>query len=100
MPRPHNTPRVSCGLKVAVGISVHQSRNAILETARKIFHYKSLRAGQEEAISSVLEGRDTMAIMPTGFGKSAIYQIPAVLLEGPTVVVSPLIALQRDQSQQ
>ena len=59
---------------------MHQRRTAILDTARKVFHYNSLRAGQEEAISSVLEGRDTMAIMPTGFGKSAIYQIPAVLL--------------------
>jgi ATP-dependent DNA helicase RecQ len=45
----------------------------------------------------VLSGRDTLAVMPTGSGKSAIYQIPALLLDGPTVVVSPLIALQRDQ---
>ncbi len=45
----------------------------------------------------MLEGRDTLAVLPTGSGKSAIYQIPALLLDGPTVVVSPLIALQRDQ---
>ncbi|HWQ52070.1 MAG TPA: ATP-dependent DNA helicase RecQ [Bryobacteraceae bacterium] len=59
--------------------------------------FEGLRPGQEEAIASVLEGRDTLAVMPTGSGKSAIYQIPAVLISGPTVVVSPLLALQKDQ---
>ena len=48
-------------------------------------------------MQAVLAGRDTLAVMPTGSGKSAIYQVPALLLDGPTVVVSPLIALQRDQ---
>ena len=47
----------------------------------------------------MLESNDTLAVMPTGSGKSAIYQIPALLLDGPTVVVSPLIALQKDQSE-
>jgi ATP-dependent DNA helicase RecQ len=56
-----------------------------------------LRPGQEEAIMAVLRGRDTLAIMPTGSGKSAIYQIAGSLLGGLTLVVSPLIALQRDQ---
>ena len=65
--------------------------------ARERFGYERLRAGQEEAIDAVLAGRDTLAVMPTGSGKSAIYQIAALLLDGPTVVVSPLIALQRDQ---
>ncbi len=50
-------------------------------------------------MQAVLEGRDTLAVLPTGSGKSAIYQLPALLIEGPTVVVSPLIALQRDQVQ-
>jgi ATP-dependent DNA helicase RecQ len=59
--------------------------------------YASLHSGQEEAIGAVLAGCDTLAVMPTGYGKSAIYQIAAYLLRGPTVVVSPLIALQRDQ---
>jgi ATP-dependent DNA helicase RecQ len=45
----------------------------------------------------VMAGRDTLVVMPTGSGKSAVYQVPALLLDGPTVVVSPLIALQRDQ---
>ena len=48
-------------------------------------------------MQAVLAGRDTLAVMPTGSGKSAIYQVPALLLDGPTVVVSTLIALQRDQ---
>jgi ATP-dependent DNA helicase RecQ len=65
--------------------------------AREAFGWSSLRPGQPEAMRAVLEGRDTLAVMPTGHGKSAIYQVPAVLLDGPTLVVSPLIALQRDQ---
>ena len=48
-------------------------------------------------MTAVVEGHDVVAVMPTGAGKSAIYQVPALLLDGPTVVVSPLIALQRDQ---
>jgi ATP-dependent DNA helicase RecQ len=56
-----------------------------------------LRPGQAEAARAVLEGRDTLAVMPTGSGKSAVYQVAAALLDGPTVVVSPLLALQKDQ---
>ncbi len=67
--------------------------------ARDTFGYDALHPGQDEALSAVLRGRDTLAVMPTGFGKSAIYQIAGVLIPGPTVVVSPLIALQRDQVQ-
>lgn len=69
----------------------------IREVARRRCGYKCLRPGQEEAIRAVLAGRDTLAVMPTGAGKSAIYRIAACLLAGPTVVISPLIALQRDQ---
>jgi ATP-dependent DNA helicase RecQ len=65
--------------------------------ARETFGYETLHRGQDEALGAVLAGRDTLAVMPTGFGKSAIYQIAGVLIPGPTVVVSPLIALQRDQ---
>jgi ATP-dependent DNA helicase RecQ len=67
------------------------------ELARQVFGFGSLRPGQRPAIEAVLAGRDTLAVLPTGSGKSAIYQIAALLLDGPTVVVSPLIALQRDQ---
>lgn len=66
-------------------------------TAREAFGWDELRPGQLPAMESVLAGRDTLAVMPTGAGKSAIYQVPALLLDGPTVVVSPLISLQRDQ---
>ncbi|HEX2119630.1 MAG TPA: ATP-dependent DNA helicase RecQ, partial [Acidimicrobiales bacterium] len=57
----------------------------------------ALRTGQREAVEGALEGRDVLAVMPTGYGKSAIYQLVAAAVDGPTVVVSPLIALQRDQ---
>jgi ATP-dependent DNA helicase RecQ len=58
---------------------------------------EELHAGQLEAIEAVLAGRDTLAVMSTGYGKSAIYQLAGELLDKPTIVVSPLIALQRDQ---
>jgi ATP-dependent DNA helicase RecQ len=65
--------------------------------ARARFGFAALRAGQGEAVRSVLSGTDTLVVMPTGAGKSLIYQLAGALLDGPTVVVSPLIALQRDQ---
>jgi ATP-dependent DNA helicase RecQ len=65
--------------------------------AREAFGFEALRPGQQEAIEAVLAGRDTLVVMSTGSGKSAIYQIAALLTPGATVVVSPLIALQRDQ---
>ncbi|HVM54193.1 MAG TPA: ATP-dependent DNA helicase RecQ [Acidimicrobiales bacterium] len=56
-----------------------------------------LRPGQDEAVEALLAGRDCLVVMPTGWGKSAIYQLAGHLIDGPTLVVSPLIALQRDQ---
>ncbi len=67
------------------------------QVARDTFDYAGLRPGQKEAIESVVARRDTLVIMPTGSGKSAVYQIAAQLLNGPAVIVSPLIALQKDQ---
>jgi ATP-dependent DNA helicase RecQ len=64
---------------------------------RERLGFESLRGGQKEALEAILEGRDTLAVLPTGLGKSAIYQIAGLMIPGPTVVVSPLIALQRDQ---
>jgi RecQ family ATP-dependent DNA helicase len=61
------------------------------------FAYDSFRKGQEAIVRSVLSGRPTIAILPTGGGKSLCYQLPALLLEGTTVVVSPLVALMKDQ---
>ncbi|HEX8521663.1 MAG TPA: RecQ family ATP-dependent DNA helicase [Tepidisphaeraceae bacterium] len=65
--------------------------------ARERFGYEEMRPGQEQVIRLILEGKDTLSIMPTGSGKSAIYQIAGLFVDGPTVVISPLIALQKDQ---
>ena len=62
-----------------------------------IFGFKAFRPGQEEIAQAVIDGRDVLAIMPTGGGKSLCYQLPALCREGLTVVISPLIALMRDQ---
>ncbi|HEY9596495.1 MAG TPA: RecQ family ATP-dependent DNA helicase [Cyanophyceae cyanobacterium] len=77
--------------------SKRSNQQQIRQMARERFGYESLRLGQEAAIQALLKGHDTLAVMPTGSGKSAIYQIAAVLIPGSTVVISPLLALQRDQ---
>ena len=64
---------------------------------KEVFGYDDFRPGQEDAVAAILRGRDVMAVMPTGAGKSICYQIPALVLEGVTLVVSPLISLMRDQ---
>ena len=69
----------------------------IERVAQEAFGYPELRPGQREAIEAALDGRDVLVVMSTGAGKSAIYQIAGLLTPGSTVVVSPLIALQRDQ---
>ena len=69
----------------------------IRRVARARLGMERLRPGQEEAVRALLEGKDVLAVMPTGSGKSAIYQLAGSLLDGPVVVVSPLIALQQDQ---
>ena len=71
-----------------------------IDAAAADYGWASLRPGQREAIELVLDGRDVLAVMPTGHGKSAIYQLAARLIDGTTIVVSPLIALQRDQVEQ
>lgn len=69
----------------------------IAKIAREKLGFDALRPGQEEAVQAIVEKHDTLVVQPTGSGKSAIYQIAGLLLEGVTVIVSPLIALQKDQ---
>ncbi len=68
-----------------------------LELLKKYYGYTTFRPGQEAVISAILSGRDTLAVMPTGAGKSICFQIPALLMPGITLVISPLISLMRDQ---
>ena len=67
------------------------------QTLRARFGLHEFRPGQEDAAGAVLAGRDLVAVMPTGSGKSLCFQLPAILLDGVTLVVSPLIALMKDQ---
>ena len=75
----------------------HRTREELSRIAEETFGWTQLRPEQLAAMEPLTDGRDVLAVLPTGAGKSAIYQVPALLLDGPTVVVSPLIALQRDQ---
>jgi ATP-dependent DNA helicase RecQ len=77
---------------------VATSKKALKQTMRKVFGLESFRPGQEEVVNAILSGRDTLAIMPTGSGKSLCYQLPGLHLNGITVIVSPLISLMKDQS--
>lgn len=89
MPRPGTVP---------ARMDAERPDDEIAELARERLGYASLRPGQGEGVASVLAGRDTLAVMSTGSGKSAIYQLAGLRLPGPTIVVSPLISLQADQA--
>ena len=79
------------------GASASVRTRRIREFARDVLGFEEFRPGQEAAMQAVVAGRDTLAVLPSGAGKTAIYQVAGQLLDGPVVVVSPLIALQRDQ---
>src|SRR6187200_1622343 len=68
-----------------------------ITTLRQHFGFDDFREGQREVVGSLLEGKDAVVVMPTGSGKSLCYQLPALMLNGATIVVSPLIALMKDQ---
>jgi ATP-dependent DNA helicase RecQ len=84
---PHHTTAI-----VVVGMSV------LHDTLAKHFGHRTFRSGQDSLVSAVLSGRDVLAVMPTGSGKSLCYQLPALMLPGTTLVVSPLIALMKIKS--
>src|SRR5438067_13930583 len=68
-----------------------------LDVLRTVFGYGQFRPGQEDIVDALLAGRNVLAVMPTGSGKSLCYQVPALVISGLTIVVSPLVALMRDQ---
>src|SRR3954464_3656354 len=87
--------RVGAGIDGAL-----PSAEEIRAAARRELGHRSLRPGQMEGVEAALHGRDALGVMATGSGKSAIYQLAGFFRDGPTIVVSPLIALQRDQVEQ
>ncbi len=81
-------------LFVTLGMEINMTKQEVLG---KYFGYGSFRPGQETLIDAILDGRDVLGVMPTGAGKSVCYQVPALMLPGITLVVSPLISLMMDQ---
>lgn len=85
---------------LVLDLGLPPSPDRLVKALRDIFGYDSFRPGQREVIEAVMEGRDCIAVMPTGAGKSLTFQLPARLLEGTVLVLSPLISLMKDQVDQ
>jgi ATP-dependent DNA helicase RecQ len=79
------------------GVVMNISREKLIETMERYFGFHTFRAGQESIVNAILENNDVFAVMPTGGGKSLCYQLPACVLDGTCMVISPLIALMKDQ---
>jgi ATP-dependent DNA helicase RecQ len=92
-PMTHPSSLASAGDPIPAATAMAEAR----ATLQRVFGFAQFRAGQAEVVAAVLDGREVLAIMPTGSGKSLCYQLPALMRPGLTVVVSPLIALMRDQ---
>ena len=93
-----NTPGASSvSSPVSVGDLQDEATDELLPTLQKYFGYADFRAGQREVVEKILNGENILAAFPTGYGKSLCYQLPALMLPGITVIVSPLISLMKDQ---
>ena len=95
-PSSHST-EASSGNATRLPAAAGNPLDAARATLREVFGYERFRPGQEAVIKALLDGRHALTVMPTGLGKSLCFQIPALMMDGLTVVVSPLIALMQDQ---